>query len=285
MLFKFRVRLGVTALALGATLVTGAAYAQDAKKIINAANIINYPPYSFKDLKSGAMKGFDIDLFEAMAKKAGATVSWSEFSYADLLSFAPLKTGRVDIYGGSSMPDTPERRENGVSFIDYLYEPLVLFTLKASEDQFKGPYALCGKRVAFSRSNVTTSALLNNLSEENCARTGKPAVVQVTSDSTPAAVLMLKQAGVDAAVSGATSVANFNKEGGNIYVAFGKPLNKSMYGMAFLNQKKELGEALKKALDELIADGTYVQLLQKWELPEGSSIEQASINAGRSMGK
>ncbi|WP_439397540.1 hypothetical protein ACRQ5Q_10435 [Bradyrhizobium sp. PMVTL-01] len=48
--------------------------------------------------------------------------------------------------------------------------------------------------------------------------------------------------------------------------------------MAFLNEKKELGESLLEALNELIADGTYVQLLKKWNLPEDSTIGKATIN-------
>lgn len=95
---------------------------------------------------------------------------------------------------------------------------------------------------------------------------------------------MMKQGRVDASVNGAGSLSNSNKVGGNLYITIGKPLDKSIYGMAFLNQSKELGEALKKALDELIADGTYAKLLQKWGLPDDSSIGQASsINAGWSL--
>ncbi|MFB6453396.1 transporter substrate-binding domain-containing protein [Bradyrhizobium tunisiense] len=79
------------------------------KKVINAATLAYYPPFEFKDPKSNELTGFDHDLFEAMAKKLGAEVKWSEFSFADLVSFAPLKTGRVDIYASGAMTDTPER--------------------------------------------------------------------------------------------------------------------------------------------------------------------------------
>ncbi|MFB6453424.1 transporter substrate-binding domain-containing protein [Bradyrhizobium tunisiense] len=285
MLFKFGVRLGMSALALGLSLVTGATYAQDAKKVIKAATITNYPPYTFKDTKSGELMGFEHDLFNAMAKKVGATVKWSEFSFADLASFAPLKTGRVDIYGGAAMTDTPERRENGVSMIDYVYEPLVFFTLKTNSDQFGASDALCGKRVGSSRGSTVQTALINRWSEENCLKNGQPAVVVVPSENTPAAISMLKQGRVDAANTGGGSLSHLNE--GDIFITLGKPMHKNMYGMAYLNGSKDLGEALKKALDELIADGTYAQLLQKWGLPlEDSSIGQtSSINAGQSLPK
>lgn len=286
MWLKINVRLAMGGLALAVSLATGTACAQVSQKVINAGNIIYYPPFSFKDPKTNELTGFGPDVFEAMAKKVGAKVNWSEFSYAQLTSFAPLKTGRVDIYGGVPMSDTPERRENGVSFIDFVYEPYVLCILSANADQFRSFDAMCGKRVATTRSSPGSAELVNQWSEENCTKAGKPAVVVIGSDSSATSELMLKQGRADASLTGAGSLANSNKVQGNVYTTFGKPLNKNMYGMAFLNENKELGEALKKALDELIADGTYVQLLHKWGLPDDSSIGQASsLNAGWSISK
>ncbi|MFB6453543.1 transporter substrate-binding domain-containing protein [Bradyrhizobium tunisiense] len=285
MSLKIAVRLVMSGVALAASLATGTACAQDAQKVINGATITSYPPFEFKDPKSNELTGFDHDLFEAMAKKVGAKVKWHEFSFADLTSFSPLKTGRVDIYASGGMLDTPERREHGVSFIDYVYDSFVFFTLSANADQFKTPDALCGKRVAISRVQVMAS--LNKWSEENCTSAGKPALVWVVNENLPAMELSLKQGRADASVNGAGSLANSNKERANIYMTIGKPLSKNIYGMAFLNENKDLGEALKKALDELIVDGTYAQLLQKWGMAvELSSIGQtSSINAGWSLSK
>lgn len=120
---KTSIGLLMRGIALAASLGIGAACAQDARKVINAADIVTFPPFAFKDPKTGELRGFDRDLFEAMANNIGAKVNWSEFSFAELTSFAPLKTGRVDIYGGGSMSDTPERRKSGVSFLDFVYDP------------------------------------------------------------------------------------------------------------------------------------------------------------------
>lgn len=280
MSLKIAVRLGK--LALATSLAAGAAYAQDATKVIKAATIVTYPPFSSKDPKSGELVGFTHDLFEAMAKKMGAKVNWSEFSFAELTSFAPLRTERVDIYGFGGMGDLPERREQGVSFLDFVYEPFFFFILSANADQFKSQDALCGKRIAITRSSPSTIALAKQWSEENCTGAGKPDVVVVGSENVLQSQMMMKQGRADASITGAGPLSNANKVEGNIYLALGKPLNKNMYGMAFLNEKSGLGEALKRALDELIADGTYVQLLKKWKMPvEDSTIGQTSlINAG-----
>ncbi|MGY8669358.1 transporter substrate-binding domain-containing protein [Bradyrhizobium sp. UFLA05-109] len=285
MSLKIATRLVMSGLALAASLAAGEACSQNAKKVINAGTVTYYAPFEFKDPKSGELMGFDTDLVRAMAKKVGAEVNFVEFNWAELASFAPLKTGRVDIYGAGVIGDIPERREHGVSFIDFVYDPYFFFTLSANADQFKSHDALCGKRVANSRSSTLMTTAVERWSEENCSKTGRPAVVQVGANSTPEQQLMLKQGRVDAGFTGAGSLIQTNKLEGNVYATIGKPLTKIMYGMAFLN--KDLGEALKKALDQLIADGTYAQLLNKWELPvDSSSIGQtSSINAEMSIAK
>ncbi|UQR61506.1 transporter substrate-binding domain-containing protein [Bradyrhizobium sp. C-145] len=279
MLFRIAIRLAMSGLA-AASLLAGTANAQNSPRVINAGDFNTYPPFAFKDIHSGEFTGFDRDLFEAMAKKIGATVKWDFFSYQDLTSFAPLKTGRVDIYGGGAMQGHSARRAQGVNFIDYVKEPYVFYALKSNAEQLKTPAALCGKRVMTFRGNVGTAKALDKWNDEVCVRAGRPALVRVEMDGgTPTAKLELKQGRVDLAMGGAGSVAYSNMSEGNIYMMLPKPLGGAVYGMAFMNQNKELGESLKKALDELIEDGTYGQLLKKWNLPvEDSSIGRATIN-------
>lgn len=281
MTFKIRVRIIMGALAIASSLVGGAASAESAKKIIDAAISPIYPPFEFKDPASNQLTGFDYDLLNAIAEKAGMTVNWVETAYEQLGSFAPLKTKRVDIYG-SAMSDTPERRKTGVSFIDYAYEPWYFYTLKANADKFRSLDALCGKRIATTRSSTMQAGLVTKWSEANCTGAGKSAVVLVSSDNTAQSRLMLKQDRVDAGIIGAGALEYSNRVEGTVFMSIGKPLFKNMFGMAFINE--ELGQSLKKALDELIADGGYVKLLHKWDLPvEDSSIGQATINAGPSL--
>ncbi|WP_439397566.1 transporter substrate-binding domain-containing protein [Bradyrhizobium sp. PMVTL-01] len=276
MFFKIASRLlisGLTALSLFA----GAAYAQNSPRVITAANITTFPPFAYKDPQTGEFAGFDRDIFEAMAKKVGATVKWEFFDWKDLVSFAPLKTGRVDLYGGGGIQGDPKRRELGVNFIDYVYDPYVLFVLKANADLTKAPEALCGKRVVTYRGSPGTTTVVNKWSEEVCTKAGKPSLVQVEiSGGTPMAKLELQQGRVDIAVSGAGTVAYSNLSEGDIYATVPRTLARAVWGMAFLN--RELGESLQKALNELIADGTYAELLKKWHLPADSSIGKATIN-------
>ncbi|UPK28200.1 transporter substrate-binding domain-containing protein [Bradyrhizobium sp. 195] len=281
MLFKTAIRLIMSALA-AASLCVSSAYAQNSEGVINAAAITTLPPFAYKDIQSGEFTGFNRDLFEAMANKIGRKVNWIFYSYQDLETFASLKTGRIDIYGGAIMTGHSKRRALGVSFIDFVKEPYAFYALKSNAEIFKTPAAMCGKRVAQFRGNLGTAKSLDTWNNEVCVKVGLPPMVRIDIDGgTPTAQLELKQGRVDLAMAGAGSVAFANMTGGDIYVTLPRPMPSAVYGMAFLNEKQEFGESLRKALEELIADGTYVQLLNKWHLLpiEDFSIGKATINA------
>ncbi|WP_342723784.1 transporter substrate-binding domain-containing protein [Bradyrhizobium sp. B097] len=273
----------VSSFALCASLLTTAAYAQESRKTINVGTVVIYPPLEFKDPKTGELTGFNHDLFEAMAKKAGLKVNWIEAGWVEQASFAPLKTGRVDVATGD-MWDTPERRENGVSFIDFLNEPTYLYTLTAKADQFKDLAALCGKRVANTRGSKAMLGTVERWSEENCTKAGRPGVEQLEVANGSEQQLMMKQGRVDAGFIGATAFAQARKaEGEDVFKPLGgPPLANFLFGFPYLAKNKELGDTLKKALDEVIADGTYAQLLKKYGLQEDSSIGDVSlVNSGK----
>ncbi|MGY3146503.1 ABC-type amino acid transport substrate-binding protein [Bradyrhizobium sp. USDA 3397] len=160
-------RSKLLSLAVGFALAVGAAHAQEAKTL-NVGTIVSYPPLEFKDPQTGQLTGFNHDLLAAMAEKAGIKLNWIEFSCSDLASFALLNTGRVDIYGGL-MGDNPTRRAAGVSFLDFMYEPYYLYASGANADKFSNPTALCGKRVANTRSSSVMTAAVDKWSAEKTA--------------------------------------------------------------------------------------------------------------------
>ena len=95
----------VALLALGSMLLPAPALA--AGEPIVAAVVPNYPPLEFKDPATGQLSGFDIELAEALASRAGTKIRWQETSFDQMMS--ALATGRVSLII-SGMSDSPERR-------------------------------------------------------------------------------------------------------------------------------------------------------------------------------
>ncbi|OWO89817.1 hypothetical protein B5E41_29735 [Rhizobium esperanzae] len=272
-------RLVVSAVTAASCLFALNVWAGGEEVVLKAATITYYPPFSYKDEKTNELAGFDHDLAEAIAAKMGAKIEWAEFTYAQLLSLAPLKTGRVDFYG-TAVTDRKDRREGGLNFVDYVYEPFVFFTLRENANKYGDPMQLCGESVATTRGDPTQADRVKTWSDANCVKNGKAAINVAFGENSANNLLLLKQGRVAGAVNGAGTLAVANQKDSNKYLVVGQPLSRNMYGMGFLSENTELGEKLKDALQTLIEEGTYDRLLEKWNLPESSHIGKAEINAG-----
>lgn len=272
---RFVLRLTANVVAVALTLASGGADAEGARKVINAMAVTVFPPFEFADA-SGNLVGFDIDILNGIASKMGAQVNWTQSSFAQIISFAALKTKRADVLS-SAIGDTPERRAS-VNFIDYVYQPYVFYTLRTNAENFANIETVCGKRVGAIRTSVVETGAVVKWSEENCTKAGKPAIVVVPGENTPQVRLMVKQGLADAGLTGEAIIAYQNKFEGDQYAVIGKPVIKLLTGMAFSKDELQFGEELKGALGALIADGTYGQLLHKWGLSDDASIQKPMIN-------
>jgi len=272
MLSRFRSCLAAFAVVAACGQTVGMACAQGTKTVINAATVPKYPPFEFKDPASGKLIGFDVDIVDAIAARMGLKVNWIGSSFDQLISSVETKRADVIVAG---MADTPERRAT-VSFLDYLHANTVFFILRTNAARFPDLDALCGKRVATARRTIWPAAI-EKWSDEHCTAAGKPAVVVVGTDGSPDTRLQLNQGRADAAVQGAETIPYQNSIEGNRYVILGKPFLVQDMGLGFAKDDTQFGRKLKEALAGLMADGSYQELLRKWDLT-GSAIEQAMIN-------
>ncbi|MES5487196.1 transporter substrate-binding domain-containing protein [Bradyrhizobium sp. INPA03-11B] len=281
---KIGFRLAISALAFG--IAAASAYAEGAKTVINAATTTYYSPFGFKDPATNKLTGFNIDLFDAMATKMGAKVNWIESSFDQLLS--SILTKRAEVVIG--IADRPERRKS-VNFVDYVWDRSVFFTLRANAASFPNMEALCGKRVAASRVTAWPD-LIVKWSDANCTKAGKPAVAVLGTVSTPDSRLQLNQGRADAAVQGGSALEYQNALESSPYAIIGNLFASDQganeeallleqgenQAIGFSKDDPEFGEALKKALAAVIADGTYQKLSRRWNLPHDTAIKRALIN-------
>jgi len=79
-------------------------------------------------------------------------------------------------------------------------------------------------------------------------------------------------------VQGVETIAWQMKVEPDTYVLVGDPiLTNDVFGMGFKKSNTALRDAVAKALDELIKDGTYGQILKKWDLNH-NAVQKAVIN-------
>ncbi|WP_110654181.1 ABC transporter substrate-binding protein [Salinicola halimionae] len=240
---------------------------------LSAAIVPNYPPMEFKDPATNEITGFDYDLGVALGEKLGIEIRWEETAFEQMIS--GLKTGRSDLVL-SGMTDTPKRQEV-VDFIDYLRTGPQFYTMLRNEG-IKAPLDLCGKNVGGSR-RTTYPDEVKAWSAANCEAADKPAITFVGTEGSADARAQLRQGRLDAAVQGSETLPYFASNEPDTYRILGKPLSHQYTGMAVSNDNEALRDALSSALDSMIEDGSYEQIIEKWGLQE-SAVEKVSINAG-----
>lgn len=243
------------------------------KGFIAAGIMPNYPPMDFKDPATNQLTGVDYDLGMEIGKRLGVEVKWQETAFEQMVS--GLVTQRLDIVL-SGMTDTPERQKT-VDFVDYFRTGPQYYVLDSRAD-VKEAMDLCGKRVGTSR-RTAFPVEIAKWSAANCEANGKPAIVVVGTEGSADARAQLRQARLDAAVQGSETLPYIQGQEPGAYRVIGEPIAVQLTGLGVAKTNHELSAAIIAALDGMIADGTYQNILKKWGLEKGG-LEKATLNKG-----
>ncbi|MGV1049753.1 MAG: basic amino acid ABC transporter substrate-binding protein [Solirubrobacterales bacterium] len=207
---------------------------------------IPYPP--FEQGKPGEYTGFDIELMDAIGEKIGRTPEYQDTSFETI--FRDVAQGKFEAV--ISAATITAEREKAVAFSDpyYLSEQAIL--VKEGSD-IKGLADLAGKTVGAQQG--TTGLALGK--EKANAGELRP------YPEGPDAVNALKSGTVEAAIIDAPVAQNAVEEAGGVEIAEKVPTEES-YGIAVALDSTELLEEINQGLREVIEDGTYTTIYEKW---------------------
>lgn len=248
--------------------------------VIKVASDIPYPPWEmFVTPTSKQATGFDYDLSQAIGAKIGIKASFNQTPFDGII--LSIKSGKNDTIM-SDMYDNAEREGQGVSFVDYANDGTSILVPKGNPKGITNLDSLAGQTVAC-ESGTTQQVLLQNLNKQFAA-SGKPAMTIKAVPNQPAALL---------AVSSGTAVGDLTDhstaeyiaktEGaGNTFEVVADPAAPNGYepqlvGIGIVSTNTQLIDTVQKALQALIVDGTYKQIVDKYGLLPVSS---AQVNQG-----
>jgi polar amino acid transport system substrate-binding protein len=247
-------------------------------KELKVGSDIEYAPIEFYKLGTTQTEGVDYDLGQALGAKLGVTVTFvDDTDFAGIIG--ALRAGRFDMVM-SAMNDTAARRQKGADFVDYFTAGTSLIVKKGNPLGIQSPNDLCGHTVAVQLGTVQDTDVVTP-QVPKCRQAGKPMTVLRFEKDTDA----LEQVKNGRAVANLEDfpVAAYNAQtsgGGNDFTAVDVPgISPGDYGIAVLKTNPQLRDALQAALKAVIADGTYDQILQKWNVTAGA-LKTAAINSG-----
>lgn len=215
--------------------------------IIRVATDATWPPFEYVDTETGEIVGFDIDLFNAIAEKAGIEVEFVNVEWDPLLAGVAQGTYDAAI---SSITIKADRLEQ-MDFSDPYYVAGQIIVAK-TDTAITGAAGLSGKTVG-----VQTGTTGD---DEVSAMSG----VNVTGyDEIGMAFVALLNGQIDAVVCD-TPVASGYVSKYDTLKTVGEVLTTEEYGIAMPKGSDELMSKINTALAEVKADGTIDELVQKW---------------------
>lgn len=237
--------------------------------VLKVGTIVDYPPNEFKT-DDGEPTGWAVDLVAAIADELGLEVEWEVLQFDSILP--RIEGGTIDV-GVGSFGDTLERQE-AVDFVNY-YEAGTLWAAQPGSDV--DPDAACGLTIAVM---ATGTQHLIELPERDaaCQKAGEPGIEiePYTGQPEVTNAVVLGKADAFSADSPVTIDA-VNQLDGKLEVV-GDLFDTVPYGFP-VAKGSDLSPQLADALQRLIDDGTYLEILESGR-SEGGAIETATINAG-----
>ncbi|WP_426143283.1 ABC transporter substrate-binding protein [Pseudomonas sp. DWP3-1-2] len=273
----------LTATAVLSALISVSSWAADThvlpksiteKGYISAGIAPNYPPMDFKDPATNKLTGIDYDLGTEISKRLGIEIKWQETAFEQMVS--GLATNRIDIVM-SGMTDTPERQKT-VDFVDYFSTGPQFYTLESQKD-LKEIEDMCGKKIGTSR-RTTFPVEIAKWSDVNCVAKGKPAITVIGTEGSADARAQLRQSRLDAAVQGSETLPYIQGQEPGVFKIIGEPLARQLTGLGVAKNNPELSAAIIATLNDMIKDGRYLKILDKWNLKDGA-VTEATLNGAK----
>lgn len=232
-----------------------------------------YPPMEMFATDGESLLGVDPALGRAISRKLGVKIT---IANQDFNAQIPgITTGRFDMIM-SGMTDNAVRRET-VTFVDYASAGHAFVVRKGNPSGIKVPGDLCGKTAS-----VIDNGASLKMAEQysaDCAASGAPAVT-ILKFPGEEATMQVENGRADAAINDYPVAAYRAKMPGSVLDAVPIEGEKSPMGIAMKPDNKDLIASVQAALEELIKDGSYRQILDAWGVGD-MAVTTAAINDGK----
>lgn len=226
---------------------------------VRIASDTNFPPLEFVPANGSEPIGLDVDIANALGQVLGVKMAFVNTKFDGIIP--ALQAGRYDM-GMSGINHTPERAK-AVDFVDYLVNPgTSLVVPKGNPDGLHAEADLCGHAVGVLNGTVQ-QAQLKDVSDQ-CGSAGKAAVDVKTFPLFPNAIAALSSKRLDAVIGGGMPVAYQIKQSKGQFEGVQLKPSDIKYGIAVPKTSGELSQALRDALNKIIENGTYNEILEEW---------------------
>lgn len=231
---------------VGLVFIMAGGIAQAAEKVVGVD--ANFMPFEFK--VDGKLTGFDVELFEAIAKDIGLDFKWQTMDFNGIIPALQSKSIDAAIAGITIKSE----REKVVDFSHPYYDSGLIILVAADNNDIKALEDLNGKRVATKLGTTSEDFLKKNVNTKELK----------LLPNTDNLFMELITGGVDAVFFDSPPLLYYAQNQGKGKVKTVGPLYQGQpYGIAF-PQGSPLREKVNISLLKFMENGTYAKLYKKW---------------------
>ena len=238
-----------------------------------------YPPQEFFD-ENGNPQGLDVEIGAEIASRLGLQVQFVNSVFDTII--AAVTSGKCDII--ISAQNVTADRQKQVSMIPYFQAGQAFVAVKGNPNNINSAMDLCGKAVA-AESGTTEVDYLNGTGDykgngltQQCEKAGQKAPNVVVTQKDSDALQQLQANKVVVYSTDSPVAAYYTVQHPDLFQTVGQviqPIQEGISvpcGVADCTQAPltPVGQAVEAALKSMMADGTYLKILTKWNLASGA---------------
>jgi polar amino acid transport system substrate-binding protein len=218
--------------------------------------------------------GMEPDLGVEIGRVLGVRLRFEATDFDKLL--ATLGRGDLDL-AVSAMTDTPERAKTA-DFVNYFTAGTSILVQRGNPAGVTELNDLCGKVVAVETS--TTQVDLLARTQKNCGT--RPIIVKTYATNSDA-LLQLRTGRAVAVLNDlppAIFLVNDARTRSQYQLASNAQYEPGLYGIVVPKSQAGLRDAVRGALEELLRNGVYADVLARWKVQTGA-VQQITVNSNR----
>lgn len=239
--------------------------AATANETFTVATTVPFPPYT--DNVNGEFVGIEKDLITAIAKADGFSIIIENAPKFEALLPGMLSgryDGAYDAFG-----DNPDRHE-AFKTIDWLgYR----WSLAAIDGKFSDTSELCGKRVTLQAGSATMIDAIQKYSDDTCAGAAIEQVPLPIGQQASA----VRSGRAEAMMTDSISMPGLLEENVDFTVVGGPFGEQVIGGLLVPTSNADFADRVVRGLKTIIEDGTYDQIMTKWDVAD-ASYKKATVN-------
>ena len=230
----------------------------------------SYAPNEYLDADGKTVKGWDVDLFNAVGQKFGVTVEWVPANFDSII--IGVDGGKFDI--GVSSFTINDKRKAVANMVSY-YSAGTEWAAAPGNPKKIDPTNPCGIKVAVQKGTVQAEEDLP-AKVTACKAAGKPLDVQIYTGQDQATAA-LASGKADAMLADSPIVGYAIKQSSGKIESIGDVYDAAPYGYVLPKSETDFAQAIVDALKSMDASGDYKKTLTIWGA-EAGAISDFAVN-------